>query len=210
MSTPPTVFVVDDDAAVLRAIRRLLKSVDLNAETFSSGETFLEAYDETRPGCVIVDVRMPGLSGLDVQRKLNQLGVKTPIIFITGHGDVPMCARAMKSGAMDFVQKPFNDQTLLDIIQDAIQRDDQARRKQAEESELRERLQILTPRESQVLGLVVSGLTNKQVADRLGTSEKTIKVHRAHVMQKMQADSLADLVLMAQAAGLCSPKVQWA
>ena len=207
MSTPPTVFVVDDDAAVLRAMRRLLKSVDLNVEAFSSGEEFLDACDEARPGCIIVDVRMPGLSGLDVQCELNQRGVKTPIIFITGHGDVPMCARAMKSGAEDFLQKPFNDQTLLDTIQHAIHLDEQARRKQAEESELRERLQILTSREGQVLALVVSGLKTKQVAAQLGTSEKTIKVHRARVMQKMQADSLADLVLMAHAAGVCTPKV---
>lgn len=194
----PTVFVVDDDAAVCRALSRLLSSVALQARTFTSAREFLNTAHPERPCCLVLDVRLPDLNGLDLQAKLAQTDCNMPIIFITGHGDIPMSVRAMKAGAIEFLSKPFKDQDLLDAIQQAIERDKLATKERAELSELRSRYVSLTPREAEVLPLLVSGLANKAVAARLGTTEKTIKVHRAHVMQKMKASSFADLVRIAQ------------
>lgn len=194
----PTVFVVDDDAAVCRALSRLLGSVALQARTFASAREFLNMARPERPCCLVLDVRLPDLNGLDLQAKLAQTDCDMPIIFITGHGDIPMSVRAMKAGAIEFLSKPFKDQDLLDAIQQAIERDRLATRERAELSQLRSRHRSLTPREAEVLPLLVSGLANKAVAAQLGTTEKTIKVHRAHVMQKMKARSFADLVRIAQ------------
>ncbi len=208
MKVQPTAFIVDDDDSVRRALQRLARSVGLNVEMFSSAQEFLDSYDSSRPGCLVLDVRMPGLSGLDLQDELNVRGITIPIVFISGHGDVPMSVRAMKAGAVDFISKPFNDQALLDAIQHALAKDRRSRDEHAERSEILRRIERLTPREREVFALVVAGKLNKQIALQLGTSEKTVKVHRARVMDKMQAESLADLVLLAQAAGLCKPKVQ--
>lgn len=194
----PTVFVVDDDAAVCRALSRLISSVALQARTYTSAREFLNTAHPERPCCLVLDVRLPDLNGLDLQAKLAQTDCNMPIIFITGHGDIPMSVRAMKAGAIEFLSKPFKDQDLLDAIQQAIERDKLATKERAELSELRSRYVSLTPREAEVLPLLVSGLANKAVAARLGTTEKTIKVHRAHVMQKMKASSFADLVRIAQ------------
>ncbi|MHC5111725.1 MAG: response regulator transcription factor [Planctomycetota bacterium] len=203
MSDAATVFVVDDDAGVLNALRRLIGSVGLDVETFDSAQAFLDQYDPRRPGCLVLDVRMPAFGGLELQeRLLKDEMVGPPVILITGHGDVPMCARAMKSGAIDFLQKPFNDQDLLDAINRALKQDAEVRNKQAKTREILKRINLLTPRERQVLAGVAAGQTNKHVAAELGTSEKTIKVHRARVMQKMKAHSLAELVLLAHAADL--------
>ena len=194
----PTVFVVDDDADVCRALSRLIGSVALQARTFRSAREFLNTAHPERPCCLVLDVRLPDLNGLDLQAKLAQTDCNMPIIFITGHGDIPMSVRAMKAGAIEFLSKPFKDQDLLDAIQQAIERDKLATRERAELSELRSRYVSLTPREAEVLPLLASGLANKAVAAQLGTTEKTIKVHRAHIMQKMKAKSLADLVRIAQ------------
>ena len=207
MTVQPTVFIVDDDDSVRRATQRLLRSVNLNVETFDSAQAFLESYDAGRPGCLVLDVRMPGLSGLDLQDELNARGISIPVIFVSGHGDVPMSVRAMKAGAVDFLPKPFNDQALIEAIQHALATDQKSRRVQAGRQKILNRIERLTPREREVFALVVAGKLNKQIAHQLGTSEKTVKVHRARVMTKMEADSLADLVLLAQAAGLCTPKV---
>jgi RNA polymerase sigma factor (sigma-70 family) len=196
--TEPTVFVVDDDALVRRSLERLVLSVGLRAKTFSTAQEFLECERPEGPACVVLDIRMPGLSGLDLQEKLSATGLDMPVIFVTGHGTVPMSVRAMKAGAVDFLQKPFDDQILLDAIQRAIDKDRQGREQRAGLRELELRLDSLTPREREVFALVVTGLLNKQIAGELGTSEKTIKVHRARVMQKMEADSLADLVRMGE------------
>jgi len=192
------VFVVDDDALVRRSLERLILSVGLRVKTFSSASEFLESQRPDGPGCIVLDVRMPGLSGLDLQQELSAAGLDMPVVFVTGHGTVPMSVRAMKAGAVDFLQKPIDDQVLLDAVQRAIDQDRQAREEQAGLQELERRLDSLTPREREVFALVVSGLLNKQIGGELGTSEKTIKVHRARVMQKMQADSLADLVRMGE------------
>jgi RNA polymerase sigma factor (sigma-70 family) len=199
---------VDDDDSVRRALQRLARSVGLNVEAFSSAQEFLDRYDPSRPGCLVLDVRMPGLSGLDLQDELNVRGITIPVIFMTGHGDVPMSVRAMKAGAVDFISKPFNDQVLLDAIQHALAKDQKSREEHSERLEILCRIERLTPREREVFALVVAGRLNKQIAQQLGTSEKTVKVHRARVMDKMEAESLAELVLLAQAAGLCKPKVQ--
>jgi RNA polymerase sigma factor (sigma-70 family) len=198
----PIVFIVDDDDAVRRSLERLIKSVGLNVETFASAHEFLRREPPAGPACIVLDVRMPGLSGLDLQQELVTAKLGLPIIFMTGHGTVPMSVRAMKAGAVDFLQKPIDEQILLDAVHQAIDRDRQSRDRQTQEQVIRERAESLTPREREVFSLVVSGLLNKQVAAELGTSEKTIKVHRARVMQKMQADSLADLVRMAEKAGI--------
>jgi RNA polymerase sigma factor (sigma-70 family) len=198
----PIVFIVDDDDAVRRSLERLIKSVGLNVETFASAHEFLRREPPAGPACIVLDVRMPGLSGLDLQQELVAAKLGLPIIFMTGHGTVPMSVRAMKAGAVDFLQKPIDEQILLDAVHQAIDRDRQSRDRQTQEQVIRERAESLTPREREVFSLVVSGLLNKQVAAELGTSEKTIKVHRARVMQKMQADSLADLVRMAEKAGI--------
>ena len=204
--TGATVFVIDDDDDVRRSLERLIGSVDLNVETFASAQEFLDrdpAIDG--PACIVLDVRLPGLSGLDLQERLVAAGLNLPIIFMTGHGTVPMSVRAMKAGAVDFLQKPFDDQALLDAVHQALEENRTFLKQECQNLETRRRLDTLTPREREVLELVVRGLLNKQVAGELGTSEKTIKVHRARVMQKMRADSLAELVRLAERAGIAPP-----
>lgn len=202
MSTDePIVFVVDDDRAVREGTESLIASVGFRVETFRTAQEFLSHPRPDAPGCLVLDVRLPGLSGLDLQRELAAAGTPIPIIFITGHADVPMSVQAMKAGAVEFLVKPFRDQQLLDAIQQAIDRDRVERRRRMELAELRTRYESLTPREREVMALVVTGLLNKQAAAELGISEITVKVHRAQVMRKMQVESLADLVRMAERLG---------
>ena len=196
-----TIFIVDDDMAVRDALKLLLRSVGQAVETFGSAQEFLDAYSEDRPGCLVLDIRMPGMSGLELQQKLNEKHSILPIIFITGHGDVPMAVEAMQAGAVDFIQKPFRDQDLIDRINQALEKDANNRAALGERTDIRKRLETLTPREREVLAHVVGGALNKQIAGRLGTVEKTIKVHRARVMEKMQASSLAHLVRMVLEVG---------
>jgi FixJ family two-component response regulator len=201
-----TVFVVDDDAAVREALRALIDSVGLRVELFGSAGEFLQRKLPHLPSCLILDVRLPGKSGFDLQRELAEANIGIPIIFITGHGDIPMSVRAMKAGAVEFLAKPFRDQDLLDVIQLALERDRATRQREAEIATLRDRFESLTPREREVLPWVVSGLLNKQIADAIGTSEATVKVHRSQLMRKMGAKSLADLVRMADKMGVPVPK----
>jgi FixJ family two-component response regulator len=197
-----TVFIVDDDPLVLGAVETLIKSVGLEVHTFSSAQAFLESDLPDEPGCLVLDIRMPGLSGLDLQDEMAARGLTLPVIFVTGHGTVPLSVRAMKAGAVDFLQKPFEDQDLLDAVQRAIEEDGQARVERRETGEIKRRVESLTQREAQVLLGVAEGKLNKQIAHDLGLSENTVKTHRAHIMQKMQADSLADLIRLTGKAGI--------
>ena len=202
------VFVVDDDPSMRTAIKELIEAVGLSCQTFESGQEFLETKLPDVPSCLVLDVRLPGLSGLNLQRELAERHIQIPIIFITGHGDIPMSVQAMKAGAMEFLTKPFRDQDLLDAIEQATERDRIERRQRTEMGELVERSKTLTQREHEVMLLVVAGLLNKQIASELGISEKTVNVHRSQVMQKMQAESLAGLVRMAEKLHLSPPGTQ--
>jgi two-component system response regulator FixJ len=197
MSRQPTVFVVDDDAAVRKSLRWLLESVSLPVETFATGQEFLDAFDPDRPGCLVVDVRLPEMSGLELQERLAARGATLPAIVITAHGDVPMAVRAMKGGAIDFLEKPFSDQLLLDRVQQALRLDSQVRQQRERQGQVVARLNLLTPREREVLERVVQGKSNKVMAAELDISTKTVEAVRARLMRKMQADSVADLVRMA-------------
>jgi two-component system, LuxR family, response regulator FixJ len=199
MSPDATVFVVDDDPAVRHSLAWLIESVELRVETFPSAQAFLEAYDAGRPGCLVLDVRMPGMSGTDLQERLVAMSVMLPVIFVTGHGDVPMAVRAMKRGALDFIEKPFNNQELLDRIHQAIQQDASQRREHARLADLCARMASLTPREREVMDMVVAGKTNKEMARDLNVSVKTIEAHRARVTEKVRARSVSELVQMALA-----------
>jgi FixJ family two-component response regulator len=194
----PTVFVVDDDASIREALSSLVRSIGLSVETFSSGKEFLRHKRSEAPACLVLDVRLPGLSGMELQRELGAADNQIPIIFITGHGDIPMSVRAMKAGAVEFLAKPFRDQDLLDAVQQAIERDAEALKQRSKTAELRARYETLTAREREVMRFVVQGLMNKQIAGELGTSEITVKIQRGQVMQKMQVESVPDLVRISE------------
>jgi len=203
MTQPASVvFVVDDDPSVRRAIKLLLESIGLEVELFGSAQEFLPSGSTKGPSCLILDVRLPGVSGLDFQRQLNEAKINIPIIFISAHGDVPMTVRAMKAGAVEFLTKPFRDQDLLDAVQSALERDQARRQREAGIAILRERFESLSAREREVVAMVVSGMLNKQIAAKIGITENTVKVHRSRAMEKMQAQSLADLVKMVERLGI--------
>ena len=202
----PTVFIIDDDRGMRQAIHDLVESVGLRAESFATGEEFLGTKHIGRPSCLVLDVRLPQMSGLDFQRRLAESGLRIPIIFVTAHGDIPMSVKALKSGAVEFLTKPFRDQDLLDAIQQALEWDGIAQKEQAEVADLQKRHQALTLREREVMTLVVSGMLNKQIASEIGASEATVKVHRGNVMHKMQAASVVDLVRMADKLKLSPDK----
>lgn len=199
---PSIVFVIDDDQSVRESLRNLLRSVGLSVRTYESAQEFLTAERPDVPGCLVLDIRLPGLSGLDLQRQLVQANTQIPIIFITGHGDIRMSVEAMKAGAVEFLTKPFRDQDLLDAVQQALERDGVARRHRAETAILQLRYESLTPREREVMVLVAQGLANKQIADELNVSEPTVKLHRGRMMRKMEAASLADLIRIAGKLGI--------
>lgn len=200
--TAPTVFVIDDDASLRDALKSLIRSVGLRIEAYGSTQDFLQRKSPEGPSCLVLDIRLPGRSGLEFQRELAASDIPIPIIFITGHGDISMSVRAMKAGAVEFLTKPFRDQDLLDAIQIALEKDSERRQLEAQKANLQQRLESLTPREREVLPLVVSGLLNKQIAAEIGTSENTVKVHRSQLMRKMGAESLADLVRIAERVGI--------
>ena len=204
--TDAMVFVVDDDAPMRESLKNLIRSVGLRVELFSSAQEFLRSKRLDLPSCLVLDVRLPGLSGLDLQKRTTEAGMEIPIIFITGHGDIPMSVRAMKAGAVEFLTKPFRDQDLLDSIQEALERDRKAREERAALQELRSRFASLTPREREVMERVVAGLLNKQIGAELGTSETTVNIHRHQVMEKMGAGSLPELVRMADRLGIAVRK----
>jgi FixJ family two-component response regulator len=204
--SPPIVFVVDDEPAICLSLKRLVKSVGLEAQTFTSAREFLRSQRPDGPGCLVLDVRLPGLSGLDLQQELLDRKIDLPIIFITGHGDIPMSVRAMKAGAVEFLTKPFRDQDLVDAIQHGIEKHSAARQERVKIKEFQVLYDSLTPRECEVFRLVATGLLNKQIAAELGASEKTIKVHRGQVMHKMKAESLAHLIRIGEKLALSSPK----
>lgn len=208
MSTKATVFVVDDDQAMRNSLKWLIESVGMSVEVFGSADEFIRSYYPGRAGCLLLDVRMPGMSGLELQEYFVEQQIRIPVIIITGHGDVPMAVRAMKVGAVDFIEKPFNDELLLDSIRNALIIDVEQRSLQAERSEIAARLAELTPREHQVMEMVTDGRANKEIALALGVSAKTVEAHRARVMEKMQASSLADLVKMAIAANISSEETE--
>lgn len=196
----PLVFIVDDDASVRQALTWLIESIGMRAETFSSADAFLRCKRHCGPACLILDVRMPGLSGLDLQNQLAAAGHSIPIIFITGHGTIPLSVRAMKAGAVDFIEKPFEDQALLDVVNQSLERDRQAKLHMARKMDIQERIDSLTLRENEVFKLVVTGLLNKQIALELGITERTVKAHRASVMNKMRVSSLAELIRITEKA----------
>jgi RNA polymerase sigma factor (sigma-70 family) len=196
MTRAPVVFVVDDDPSVRSSLKFLLSSMGLQVENFESAETFLQRKPPDAPSCLVLDVRLRGLSGLDFQRELAARNIRIPIVFVTGHGDIPMSVRAMKAGAIEFLTKPYRDQDLLDAVRVALEQDRARREQEKDLTDLRQRFDLLTPREQEVISMVVSGMLNKQIADQLGTAENTVKVHRSRAMEKMNAQSFADVVRM--------------
>jgi FixJ family two-component response regulator len=208
ITSVPTVFIIDDDPSVLKALARLLRSVELNTSIFITSQEYLDQYDQSTPGCLVLDIAMPGISGLKLQQILTAQDYALPIIFLTGHGDIPMSVQAIKQGAIDFLTKPVNDTHLIAVIHSALEKDRLARENFSELSELRQRLAKLTPREREVLSHVVSGKINKKIAADLGTVEKTIKVHRAHLMMKLKVHSLAELVKLAERLGVTSSPLE--
>lgn len=196
IQSEPTVFIVDDDSSVLKGLSRLMKSVELNEETYSSAQDFLDSYNPEQPGCLLIDMRMPGISGLELQEILQSMNILIPTIIITGYGEVTDAVQAMKNGAIDFIEKPFKGQYLIDQVHKAIAEDAQIRKKQAQQQVVSASLALLTPREREVMDLVIAGKANKVIALELGLSMKTVEFHRAHVMKKMKADSVAELVDM--------------